>query len=56
MNTTHPVVLVTGAARGLGHALALAQAARGAHVPARARTVGALEELDDAVKAVGGAA
>jgi len=50
------VALVTGASRGLGHALALEAAARGAHVLAVARTVGGLEELDDAVRAAGGAA
>ena len=50
------VALVTGASRGLGYALGRALAARGAHVVALARTVGGLEELDDAVKAAGGAA
>lgn len=54
--TAAPVALVTGASRGLGHALALEAAARGFHVLALARTVGGLEELDDAVKAAGGAA
>lgn len=51
-----PIVLVTGASRGLGHALALAEARRGAHVIALARTVGGLEELDDAIRAAGGSA
>ena len=41
------VVLVTGASRGLGRAVALAAAAEGAHLVLVARTVGALEELDD---------
>ena len=41
------VVLITGASRGLGAACALAFAARGAQVLALARTVGALEELDN---------
>ncbi len=50
------VVLVTGASRGLGWALARAAAERGAHVLALARTVGGLEELDDAIRAAGGAA
>ena len=50
------VVLVTGASRGLGWALARATAGRGAHVLALARTVGGLEELDDAIRAAGGAA
>jgi NAD(P)-dependent dehydrogenase (short-subunit alcohol dehydrogenase family) len=53
---TAPVALITGASRGLGHALALEAAARGCHVLALARTVGGLEELDDAIKAAGGAA
>jgi NAD(P)-dependent dehydrogenase (short-subunit alcohol dehydrogenase family) len=50
------VALVTGASRGLGHALARRAAARGFHVLALARTVGGLEELDDAIRADGGAA
>ena len=48
------VALVTGASRGIGHATALALAKAGAHVVALARTVGGLEELDDAIKALGG--
>jgi len=48
--------LITGASRGIGHATALALAKAGAHVIAIARTVGGLEELDDAIKAVGGTA
>ncbi|GMG81196.1 SDR family NAD(P)-dependent oxidoreductase [Paralimibaculum aggregatum] len=50
------VALVTGASRGFGRAAALALAGAGAHVVALARTVGALEELDDAVQAAGGQA
>ena len=50
------VALVTGASRGIGRATALALAKSGAHVVALARTQGALEELDDAVKAVGSVA
>ena len=50
------VAVVTGASRGIGRALALALAEAGAHIVALARTQGALEELDDAVKAVGSAA
>ncbi|WP_316014595.1 SDR family NAD(P)-dependent oxidoreductase [Roseobacter sp. HKCCA0434] len=46
------IVLVTGASRGLGRAVAEAAAARGAHVVAVARTVGGLEDLADAVDAV----
>jgi NAD(P)-dependent dehydrogenase (short-subunit alcohol dehydrogenase family) len=48
--------LVTGASRGIGYATALALGREGAHVVATARTVGGLEELDDAIKAVGGTA
>ena len=50
------IALVTGASRGIGHATALALARAGAHVVAVARTVGALEELDDAIRAGGGTA
>jgi len=48
------IALVTGASRGIGAATALALARAGAHVVAVARTVGGLEELDDAIRAVGG--
>jgi len=50
------IALVTGASRGIGYATALALARSGAHVVAVARTVGGLEELDDAVRAAGGSA
>ena len=50
------IALVTGASRGIGHSVALALAKAGAHVIAVARTVGGLEELDDAIKAEGGSA
>lgn len=50
------VVLVTGASRGIGYQAALEAARRGAHVIAVARTVGGLEDLDDAIKAEGGEA
>ena len=50
------IALITGASRGIGHATALALAREGAHVVAVARTVGGLEELDDAIKAIGGTA
>ena len=48
---TQKIALVAGASRGLGAAMAEALAFRGWHVVAVARTVGGLEELDDAVKA-----
>ena len=50
------IALVTGASRGIGYAAALALAKAGAHIVALARTVGGLEELDDAIKAAGGSA
>jgi NAD(P)-dependent dehydrogenase (short-subunit alcohol dehydrogenase family) len=50
------IALVTGASRGIGRAAALALAREGAHVVAVARTVGALEELDDEIKQLGGSA
>lgn len=52
---TPKIALVTGASRGLGAALAEALAP-GHHVVAVARTIGALEELDDRIKAKGGEA
>ena len=50
------VALVTGASRGLGRSAAIALAKEGAHIIATARTEGGLTELDDEIKAVGGAA
>ncbi|WP_349360879.1 SDR family NAD(P)-dependent oxidoreductase [Stappia sp.] len=50
------VAVVTGASRGIGYFTAKALAAEGAHVIAVARTVGALEELDDEIRAAGGQA
>ena len=50
------VALVTGASRGIGAATALKLAEAGAHVVAVARTVGGLEELDDAIRAAGSSA
>jgi NAD(P)-dependent dehydrogenase (short-subunit alcohol dehydrogenase family) len=48
------IALVTGASRGIGAATALRLGQAGAHVVAVARTVGGLEELDDAIRAAGG--
>lgn len=47
------VVLVTGASRGIGYQAALEAGRRGAHVIAVARTVGGLEDLDDAIRKAG---
>lgn len=50
---TQKIALITGASRGLGAALAEALAPE-YHIIAVGRTVGALEELDDRIKAKGG--
>ena len=48
------IAVVTGASWGIGYQTALAFGREGAHVIAIARTVGGLEELDDAIRAEGG--
>jgi len=50
------IALITGASRGFGYFAAIALASEGAEIIAVGRTSGALEELDDAIKAVGGRA
>jgi NAD(P)-dependent dehydrogenase (short-subunit alcohol dehydrogenase family) len=50
------IALITGASRGIGRAVAKAFAIEGAHVVLVGRTQGALEELDDEVRGLGGSA
>ncbi|UOA27593.1 SDR family oxidoreductase [Pseudosulfitobacter sp. DSM 107133] len=55
MTNAPKLALITGASRGLGAALAEALAPTH-HIVAVAKTTGALEELDDRIKALGGSA
>ena len=50
------IALVTGATRGIGRAVALGLAKAGAHVILTARSLGALESVDDEIRTIGGAA
>lgn len=50
------LALVTGASRGIGKAAAIALGKAGYHVICLARTVGGLEETDDAIQAAGSSA
>lgn len=53
---TNRIALVTGASRGIGAEAAKALAKAGAHVILVGRTVGGLEEVDDAIQSAGGSA
>ncbi len=48
------IIVATGASRGIGYFAALEMVREGAHVIAIARTVGGLEELDDAAQELPG--
>ena len=54
VDLTGRLVLVTGATRGIGRAVAIAAARAGAELIITGRTVGALEEADDDIRAAGG--
>ncbi len=56
MGMAETIALVTGASRGLGAAVAEHLGKPGTHIISLARTVGALEELDDRIAANGGSA
>ena len=55
-NLDGKLVLVTGATRGIGRAVAIGAAAAGAELIITGRTTGALEEVDDAIRGAGSTA
>lgn len=54
IDLTGKTALITGASRGIGAAVAKAYAAAGAKVILAARTVGAMESVDDEIRKAGG--
>jgi NAD(P)-dependent dehydrogenase (short-subunit alcohol dehydrogenase family) len=56
LTLSNRIALITGASRGIGAAAAIELARLGAHPVLIARTVGGLEETDDAIRALGGQA
>lgn len=54
MRLQNKTILITGASRGIGAAVATRFAAEGAHVILTARTVGGLEAVDDAIQKISG--
>ena len=48
------VVVITGASRGIGKALAIQMGQQGAQIIALARTIGGLEEIDDEIQKAAG--
>ena len=50
------IILITGASRGIGEAVALAASHAGAELVITGRTIGTLEDLDDKIKAANGKA
>lgn len=48
------LALITGASRGLGHAVAIEMAREGAHIIALGRHANILEKLDDDIQKIGG--